>query len=92
MCELMFWYNGLEVIGMYEADVIVVTDKEGNMKPLRVRIEENDEQVVIRVKDFFGAIKLKDRYIYNCECSINNMMKTIKLFFYPEQNKWYCNI
>lgn len=37
---------------MYEADVIVVTDREGNMRPLRFRIEENDEQVVIRVKSF----------------------------------------
>lgn len=82
----------LEVIGMYEADVIVVTDKEGNMRPLRFRIEENDEQIVIRVKNFFGAIKLRDREIYNCECSINNMMRMAKLFFYPEEKKWYCNI
>lgn len=51
---------------MYAADVIVVTDREGNMRPLRFRIEENDEQVVIRVKNFFGAIKLRDREIYNC--------------------------
>lgn len=82
----------LEVIGMYEADVIVVTDKEGNMRPLRFRIEENDEQVVIRVKNFFDPIKLRDREIYNCECSINNVMKMAELFFYPEEKRWYCNI
>lgn len=49
----MFCVMILEVIGMYEADVIVVADKEGNMMPLRFKIEENGEQVVIRVKNFF---------------------------------------
>ena len=88
----MFCTIIVEVIGMYEADVIVATDKKGNMRPLRFRIEENDEHIVIRVKNFFGAIKLRDREIYNCGCSINNVMKMAKLFFYPEEKRWYCNI
>lgn len=74
---------------MKSIDVIVVTDFEGFIKPIRFRVEEDGEYQVVRVKRLLFVDKLRDYLVYKVECSVNCILKKIELRFYNSECKWY---
>lgn len=80
-------------------EVITITDFEGNMKPIKFRINENDELHVIKIDKINKVDKVMPRgkrepiyTAYYCMCNINDCMREIKLIFDTISYRWSCNI
>lgn len=73
-------------------ECITLTSPEGMIRPLRIRIEENDEQQVIvidRILKTEDIMNGRDKTIkYFCEVVINERKQIIELLYNLKATKW----
>ncbi|MEG0296826.1 MAG: hypothetical protein RR620_08900 [Clostridium sp.] len=76
-----------------EVEVIAWFDKEGTVKPIKVRLEENDEIQVIAIKNILKKEyeKLAGNHMWKLTCSsdIDGVQKNFVLKFELMTSKWY---
>lgn len=68
-----------------EIDMLAQFNKNGSIRPIRFRIEENDEQQVIKIKtikhvDEQGNFKQKIRK-FSCDVEVNGVTKNCEIIF-----------
>lgn len=74
---------------MKSIEVIVYTDKEGNNKPAKIRLEENNQKIVIVIKRLMYVNNEKDRINYRCEIEQYGIKKLVNLIYIKNETKWY---
>lgn len=73
-------------------ECVTLTSPEGMIRPLRIRIEENDEQQVIvidRILKTEEIINGRDKTIkYYCEVIVNERKQIIELMYELKNTRW----
>lgn len=73
-------------------ECVTLTSPEGRTRPLRIRLEENDEQQVVvidRVLKIEDIMNGKDKTIkYYCEVVVNERNQVIELLYDLKNTKW----
>lgn len=74
-------------------DVICHTDIEGNIKPLRIRVTNDDDSVfkfdVDSVIKFYNRkVDKIEMIIFTCRSVINEVQRTYELIYYKNTCKW----
>lgn len=74
---------------MKSIDVIVYTDKNGNIRPQRLRLKENDKYIILEIKRLLHVNKSANKNSYICEIENNSYLKKIELEYYKYEGIWY---
>ena len=89
----------------YDVDVICLHLKDGNMVPMRIRVED-DEGVkhVYSIKSYKelsgngtyttsdGVFVTDESVFFECRIEINSKMRGIRLYFRKKQNNWFMTV
>ncbi len=73
-------------------DAITYFGRDGVIKPLKVRLQENGETIVLKIDKILSVEKMYTvgytSYIYECNAIIFNNIKTFKIRFISDKNLW----
>lgn len=75
-----------------DAEMIVYTNSEGKMKPIRYRVSEGDELKVIEVKSIDRTEKIRignnEGIKYYCKIIVDDIKKSCELIYNLKSMKW----
>ena len=74
---------------MENIDVIAYIDKNGDIRPMKVRLQENEELIVFKINRLIHANKGKFENTYKCEVIINDIVRVLTLIYNLNTTKWY---
>lgn len=75
-------------------EVICSFDKEGKIRPHKVRVKaENEEYIVIEVSKLMSRdnVRVNGELYLTCTCQgvVNDLMRTFELRLHRKESKWY---
>lgn len=75
-----------------EVDMIVWFNPEGQVRPIRFRLTEDDEKIVIEVNKVIHIteekISGKKVRTFKCQSIVNGIEKTYELRYHSDELKW----
>lgn len=80
---------------MKEIEMLVTYDVKGEIHPFRFRLEGEDESLIVINIDhiFYNEPDRKNEIIkFRCSCVINNLKKTVEIYYKKYEMKWYLDI
>ncbi|MGL4107270.1 hypothetical protein [Clostridium sp. LP20] len=79
-----------------EIEMIAEFSLEGDIRPVRFRIHECDEPVVVKIDKLLGIRKIKPRgstypvkTVYKCKCIFRDICRDMDLIYETDTYKWY---
>lgn len=73
-------------------EMIAYFDKDGKVKPLRFRLEEDDANTVVKINKIITIDSEKycgnKMLVYTCSAVINNVEKVFEIKFDIEGHRW----
>ncbi|MGL4108303.1 hypothetical protein [Clostridium sp. LP20] len=79
-----------------EIEMIAEFNLEGNIRPIRFRVHECDEPVVVKIDKLLGVTKIKPRgalykikTVFKCRCIFRDMCKDMDIIYETDTYKWY---
>lgn len=80
---------------MKEIEMITTFDNKGILKPFRFRLEAEDESLVVVNIDhiYYNEQDRKGEVIkFRCSCVINNLKRTVDIYYKKYEMKWYLDM
>jgi len=74
-------------------DMICRFDKNGKIRPMKFRMQVEDELIVVNIDKILAVTEIKKDVnykdiIYKCKCIYSNTYKIINITFNNKTNKW----
>ena len=81
---------------LIEIEMIAEFNKEGDIRPIRFRVHECDEPVVVKIDKLLGVTKVKPRgalyhlqTVFKCRCIFRDICRDLDVIYETETYKWY---
>lgn len=81
--------NPLNSSGHTYIDVVCNFNRDGKMKPMYFRFENQDQSLTtFKVDNVLSTKELLNCIVFQCEYALDNCKKTINIYYHITEKKW----